>query len=242
MDKERLIIICGFSRSGSTLFYNLIRNTIKGLEVFDRELSALEVINKPGSHITKRPLDCFCLQQIIASNQREKRIDVIFCIRDPRALITSMHQAVPGDYFISFENQYFIDPQRDIATRTNPGINDVMKAFRSIYGIYALKYEELVEHPDLIQQSLAETYQLEFSGKFSEFDETAAVPEQLQGPLNEIRAIDKKGLAAWKKHPVRIWEQFTTYPELFGILKELGYEEDTQWFKDMFRHRLKPLA
>lgn len=238
---ERHIFICGFSRAGTTLFYNMLRNSVENFEFMDKEVSAANVLGQSGSMITKRPLDCLIVDQILRNNGRKKQIDAIFCVRDPRSLMTSVHKGAPGDYFQGFESQYFVLNDGKTAKKINPGMNQIMQSYlRMKKNVFLLRYEDLLGDPDGVQKRLEDTLKIEFKSKLGDFGEGSDVPEELMAPLNGVRGIDKSRIEAWKGHPQRIWEQFTLYPDLFDMLKELDYEKDNNWFQEMFWHRLPP--
>ena len=169
----------------------------------------------------------------------KKQLKIIFCVRDPRNLICSTHKNVPHDYFIGYRNQYFVVPDQGICQPSNPGIRDIMKAWRATKDLaFTLKYEELVTDPDTTQSRLFEFIGAEIDTRFSEFNENSIVAPRMTAALNGIRPIDQSGLDNWKQHPLRIWNEFTENTELFQILNELGYEKDSEWFVQRFRAKL----
>ena len=92
---RKRIIICGISRSGTSLFYILLWNSIPGLGAPVGEVSALSMGNEHDFYLTKRPLDCMNLTQIFSKFSGDD-VKVIFQIRDPRDVICSTHTSVPG--------------------------------------------------------------------------------------------------------------------------------------------------
>ncbi|SDI77610.1 hypothetical protein [Alloyangia pacifica] len=239
---ERHIVIAGQSRSGSTLFYNMLRNTLQGFGMFDTERPAAGVLHLPGNQCTKRPFDVFDLPRIMQANQGRKRIDLICMLRDPRDILTSRHKAVPDDYFVGADKCYFV-PEGRTPTFTAPGLLPVHEASMRIsgsglfpQGVFFLKYEDLVTEPEAVQQMLSEGLGLTFNGRFSDFHK-ASIPTGLQGPLNGIRAIDVSRQRKWQapEHRARIIEQFSRFPVLHDILYQLGYEEDRTWFDALLR-------
>src|SRR5262245_35536865 len=114
------VVVCGYSRSGTTLFYNMLRTTVRNCHFLDSERRAASVIGETvENYITKRPLDIFDIENIHRNNRYGKAIRYIVMIRDIRSVMTSRHQSVPNDYFIGFDHQYFVDG--GMASFPNPG-------------------------------------------------------------------------------------------------------------------------
>ena len=154
----RHVFICGYSRSGSTMFYNMLRTTVTNLRFMERERPARLVIGASTENfVTKRPLDIFDIDHIVAANVFRKQIHCLILIRDIRAIVTSRHKSVPDDYFIGFDRQYFI--QGGAATYTNPGILQTHAAIeraqrRRDMRIAVVRYEDILRHPDAVQSRL----------------------------------------------------------------------------------------
>ena len=143
---KKTIIICGLSRSGTSLLYTLLANAIPNIRFLEDEKSALNYEFDDDICLTKRPLDCFKLEQIMKLYAGEDVL-ILFSIRDPRDVICSVHQYAPHDYFIGFQNQYYIDAASNIATLTNPGLWDtfqVWSKFSGLANVWTVRYEDLV--------------------------------------------------------------------------------------------------
>jgi hypothetical protein len=236
--------ICGYSRSGSTMFYNMLRTTVTNWRFIERELPARLVIGaSTEDFVTKRPLDIFDIDDIVAANVFRKRIHCLILIRDIRAVVTSRHRRVPGDYFMGFDHQYFI--QDGVATYTNPGILQTHAAIararqRRDIGIATMRYEDLLRHPDDLQSRLGRDIGFAYGGSFRDFHKHD-VPAGLEAPLNALRPLDLATIDAWRapQHRARIRDQFTRCPQLFALLKLYGYETDDSWF-DAYREEAMP--
>ncbi|EPX78080.1 hypothetical protein [Salipiger mucosus] len=237
---ERHIITAGYGRAGTTLFYNMLRHTLKGgFELPEKEVPAMQWIDKPGNFCTKRPFDIFEIPNILQKNAGRKRVDLIISLRDPRDMLVSFHKSVPDDYFVSADYCYF-SPKGRTPTKTAPGIIPTQDAIAKIAtsglfpnGVFLLKYEDLVANPENIKEKLSAGLDLEFEGNFSDFH-TQAIPEDLSRALNGVRPVQKEEIPKWKKpeHRERIIEQFTSFPELHDILIALNYEKDESWFEE----------
>ncbi|MCB1997561.1 sulfotransferase family protein [Rubrivivax albus] len=232
------ILVCGMSRAGTTLLHSLLMNTLPGFDFFDREVPALAHVTHPRNLVTKRPLDCLQLDQI---EPRFAGVDlrIVFCVRDPRAVICSTHPEVPHDYFIGYRHQYFIVPAQGICEPSNPGLRQIHAAWRAVRGrAYTLHYENLVQDPDGTQAGLFDFLGEPVSQRFSSFDETSPVAAGMAVALNGQRPIDVDSLESWTRHPLRIWNEFTENTGLFEMVRELGYEHDNDWFTRRYARRL----
>jgi hypothetical protein len=243
---SRHAFICGYSRSGSTMFYSMLRTTVTNWQFIERELPARLVIGaSTESFVTKRPLDIFDIDHIVAANVFRKQVYCLILVRDIRAIVTSRHKRVPDDYFMGFDRQYFI--QDGAATYTNPGILQTHAAIaqarqRRDIRIVTMRYEDILRHPDDVQSRLGGEIGFAYRGSFRDFHKHE-VPVALEAPLNALRPLDLASIDAWRapQHRARIRDQFTRCPQLFELLKLYGYETDDRWF-DAYREEAMPPA
>jgi Sulfotransferase domain len=237
MTMGRHVFVCGYSRSGTTMFYNMLRTTVTNFRFLEHESPARTVIAaSPDAYVTKRPLDIFDVDKILAANALRKKVSCIILIRDLRSIVTSRHQSVPNDYFIGFDHQYFIKDGQ--ATYTNPGILQIHRAIartwqRRDLAKVILRYEDILKDMENIQRQLGAALGFEYQGSFADFH-THETPYRLERALNARRAPDAENIEAWRapKHRPRIRDQFTRCPQLFDLLKRYGYETDDRWFDD----------
>lgn len=219
------IIVCGFPRSGSTLFYNMLRTTVQGYRFYDREILALSVISDEDK-ITKRPMDVFDAEAIAARTEA----CFILMLRDPRGVLTSVHANSEGQYKASWDESLKTG-RRGIAGRT-PGLIANYDAMQRVPNPVFVKYEDLVTEPHSVQATIGEEFGFELHGHFADFY-LGAIPPLLAHQMNRVRPLDRSRLDAWREHPERIREQFNACPRLFDMLFELGYEKDRRWFKHL---------
>jgi hypothetical protein len=229
------VFICGYPRSGSTMFYNMLRTTVTNFAFLEREMTARAVIARPEDYVTKRPLDIFDVDNILAANVLRKAIFCIILIRDIRSVMTSRHQRVPDDYFIGFDHQYFAP--EDTATFTNPGIVQTHIAIARAWQRHDLtkiivRYEDILRDSDTIQEQLGAAIGFQYRGALRDFYKHDT-PPALEYQLNIRRAPDLDAIEAWRapQHRQRISDQFTRCPQLFELLKVYGYETDDGWFE-----------
>lgn len=247
-EKGHHVIVTGYSRSGTTMFYEMLRGSVRGYEFLDRETPAARVIAVDNrNRITKRPLDIFQLDDVVGANSSGKRVSLLILIRDIRSILTSFHDTVPDDYFIGYDHQYFVNRAAHQISYRNPGVVQTYIAIKAALDNanfdkkLIIKYEDLVLRPDAQQAWLGQELDFEYAGSFENFH-THEIPEQLTGPLNEVRPLEKSRIDNWKKpeHAQRIRSQFTRCPLLFDILTEYGYEKDRCWF-DQYRREAPPV-
>jgi hypothetical protein len=237
---DRHIVIAGQPRSGTTLFYSMLRGTLQGFEMPPNEAPAASYLHRPGNFLTKRPLDIFDIPKNVMACQGRKRVDLIVSMRDPRDILTSRHKSIPNDYFVGADYHWFV-PAGQTPRFISPGLIPIHNASIQVansglfpQGVFFLKYEDLVDNPERIQTMLAEGLGLTFDGKFSDFHKQE-IPTDLQGPLNGVRPVEKRAEAKWKKpeHHARIIDQFTRFPDLHKLVIGLGYEKDERWLDEL---------
>lgn len=204
----------------------------------ENEISCFNVKLGVDTILTKRPLDCLDLATIF-TRLVDRDLRVIFCVRDPRDVICSVHRLVPHDYFLGYKNQYFIDGKNQTISLSNPGLKQVYAAWRGFADkVLTVRYEDLVLRPETVQRAIYAHVDEQPKGDFSEFSESSKVSEKMVVALNGARQIDSKGVGIWRKHPQRVWQEFTDNPALFEMVIGLGYEVDTEWFRSTYRSRL----
>ncbi|MFW6145864.1 MAG: sulfotransferase domain-containing protein [Planctomycetota bacterium] len=241
------ITICGFPRSGTSMFSNMLGATLLGFRFDRRERRCTDALGERGNRVSKRPLDILETRTFATNNVHRKDIMVLILLRDPRDVITSVHENVPNEYFIGYEAgcrvwgtypnyQYAMD---------HVGLGEIYRAVQATRESKAvssvvLRYEDLVADPDAVQSRLAETFGLSFRGRSSEFHEH---PDQHVFKPPNTRPLDPS-LVKWDKqvsmqwvcrwtapvHRRRILDQVSRYPGLLSMIRELGYETSDTWF------------
>ena len=237
------MVICGFSRSGTSILYTLLSNAIKKVKFYDDEISALNLGNDHELCLTKRPLDCFKIDEILSKFKKDD-VRIIFCIRDPRDLVCSTHKSVPHDYFIGYQNSYFIDSKKNVTTLTNPGIRQTAIEWlkhKEKSNVFTLKYEKLVNETDSTLINLINFLEVSLDPNHFKINKNTRVPKGVESALNGVRKLDTDSVGIWKKHPIRVWNEFTLNKELHEINKSLGYEQNPKWFFEHFSGKL-PIA
>ena len=219
------IIICGQSRSGSTLLYNLLRENVANFKFYDTEISALRVPDD-CDQITKRPLDLFEAKRI----KDNRKCRFIATMRDPRDILTSVHTSVPNDFFCDWDYQYFVSDKK--IEKNIPGLIPFYEEMCLVEYLTIIKYEDIVCYPEELQVGLSSMYGFAYHSKFSDWGEQP-VPNFFHQALNGVRPLETSNIGRWTKFPERIKEQFEACPQLFEIVKEFGYEDDDSWFENV---------
>ena len=247
-EKNRQLIVCGYPRSGTTMFYNMLSSSLSEFIIDQWETSALESIWRYKSHASKHPIDVFNIDEIEKKNIHNKDLLVVVLIRDIRDIITSKHLFAPDSYLIGNEGAYtFSGEYPDYKKLFNgPGIEEYYKSINRLIdsniNLHLVRYEELVSDPDSEQGKLEREYGLKFEGKFSDYhlhkDRHKIKYEGKKASLdNDLvkssKAVEKtKYIERWRSedHRDRIIEQFKRYPQLFDMLIDYGYEDSKKWF------------
>jgi hypothetical protein len=232
MAERHHIVILGHSRAGTTLLHEVLRASLDGFAFLDRETSFARVPpDGPDRIVTKRPLDVF-LADALPMAARTRPVSVLACVRDPRALLTSRHVSVPGDYFYHADRQYF-SPEGRVPTLTNPGLIPVHRAIRRLemgdwgprISVSRVRYEDVLTDPESVQAMLERDHGLRFHTPLASVQPGPETPGKLARALNGVRARDPSRIAAWRApdHSARLRDQFTRFPELHRIMAEYGY-------------------
>ncbi len=228
------VVICGFTRSGSSLLLLMAETCVSDVRTFGLEVSALaaaqHALRNHSYMVTKDPGDVFFLDEIRAF-YAARRADVrfILTVRDPRAVLTSVHQGHktdrPGGYY-EFPSQW-------------EAYYEHVRYAQQFGDVVTVEYEDLIQHPAEIQRRLTEFVGWHVHLPFDQFH-TKASPEFHGGvntnlsPLNGLRPLDPTRLEAWRqeKHRDRIRQILREIPEMPEYLIEMGYESDTSWVRD----------
>ncbi len=221
---EAHLVICGFPRSGTTLLQLMAETAYPSAKAFGDERSGLAAARNdfPGRApilISKQPDDIFWIDEIrevYAARQTKTRVRFIVNVRDPRAVLTSVHGLNREIYWVSVERWRAIHAHFQYVRR----FDDVV----------IVEYRDLVVQTQKIQQQLADAIGIEPQRGFADFHE--AVPGEFNAvALNGIRPLDPAALDKWRapKHRERIKALLIEMPELPDRLIEMGYETDATW-------------
>jgi hypothetical protein len=238
LSRKKQVVICGFSRSGSTLLYNMFRYAAPDVLAPERESSAMALLAEDAAAVlTKRPLDVFRIAELRRVNAERKDLRLVITVRDPRSLVSSIHERAPMQWFQGFDHSFLVAP--DGLSFCNPGVLSMHRASsdacRSGLPTIVCRYEELVADPKRVQTRLAEFTGFDMRHEFAEFH-SSPIPEQLQPQLNGVRSIDQNRLFPWAADTAvaeRVVRQFRLSPQLFDVMEAWGYERNRNWFDEL---------
>jgi hypothetical protein len=215
------IVICGFPRAGTTLLALMLQVAYTTAKAFPKERAAFRVAYRMDRNhplmISKRPDDIFYLDRIRRIYARRRpAVRFVLMLRDPRAVLTSIHAGRRDEYYVS--------PARWQATydrvRANWGRPDCL----------GLRFEDLVTDVHAVQRALVPFIGMEPNVAFDQYVDR--VPDGFQTTaLNGVRALDASAASRWRdaRHRDRLRAVLRSVPHLPRVLIESGYEKDEAW-------------
>lgn len=163
--------------------------------------------------ITKHPQDALIIEPRL-------RVDpfffVIYMIRDPRDIVTSVHPADPNRYWTGLRYWKALLP--------------ISRRLERHPRFISVRYEDLVSDPDATQQRLSRLLPfLKGRERFSRFHNVADPDEYSKEALKGIRPIRPTSVGRWKNHLSRVAGQIYLHGPITPDLIEYGYEADAGW-------------
>ncbi|MDH5764694.1 MAG: sulfotransferase domain-containing protein [Gammaproteobacteria bacterium] len=247
------LVVCGYPRSGTSLFYNMLSSSLTDYLYTEGEDSSLNNIWKNGNIVTKSPYDTINLSKgrIQKSNYLKKNIYVIIIVRDLRDVITSKHLWAPDDYMIGYDDKTLVITGRYPNYKkefNGPGIGTYYKAIKNILEMPELKvmlvnYEDLIKDPDSCQKKVGDYFGINFDEKFSDYhlrkEKHGLRYEGDQAPIDSklhksSSLVTSEYVCRWRKpeHYERIKSEFGGNDEFMKILIDYGYEKDANWYAE----------
>ncbi|HWL09639.1 MAG TPA: sulfotransferase domain-containing protein [Planctomicrobium sp.] len=220
------VVLCGFPRSGTTLFQLIARTCLDRVQTFRKERGALDAARfavKRGRYLfTKRPPDLFQIEEIRAfyKNRNTDLRLLLFC-RDPRDILTSFHKTRPDEFYI---------------------IPEVWRAYYEHWkwaaqfpDVLSVRYEDLILNPLGVESQMEQHIGWRTKRPFSEFHQVVANDFDTRA-LNGVRPLDLTTVQRWKngRFHWRLRELVERdLPELPERLIQMGYESDDLWIRDL---------
>lgn len=211
----RRLHIVGCPRSGTTLLYQMTTSCFVNDGFSRHETSIFKEPESPGAlYISKQPNDIRQLRHIFG---RDPTLFIIYLERDPRDVITSLHQAHPGRYFCNY--------------RIWHECHTAAIRYHGHPRFLALRYENLASEPDRVQAEIGARFDfLQSRHRFSEHHlHTHPAWAAQCNSAQQVRAVSTSSLGKWRQHLPRVAHQYQKYPSMASQLIRLGYEPDTQW-------------
>lgn len=215
---KRLHIV-GCPRSGTTLLLELLATCFE----FDRrsrfDFSIFKAFDATsGLLLSKQPTDILHLRALLP---HDPTLHAICIVRDPRAVIASKDTTTES-YFSNY--------------RIWKACDNAARKLQSHPRVLQIRYEDLVCHPDKVQQTIMRKFRfLVFKHFFSRFEKYAKPDAPALQALNGLRAVEAGGIFKWQQHLARIKSQLLLSPALQRDLEYHGYEENADW-QQMLAH------
>ncbi len=209
---ERIHVVGIGPRTGTTLLAQCMANCfqIDGFDQHERKLRNLR--RNLEIYLTKWPRD---LALVAPRLKWDKHFHVVCVTRDPRNAITSINRKYPKRYFCSLA--IWKEELRQY------------RLLRNADRFISIKYEDLVAHPDQVQELLMRRIPfLRKIAPFSDFHKVAVVSEEAERSLGGVRPLSERQ-DDWRKHLPRVKGQLDLYGPINDELVEFGYEPDANW-------------
>ena len=206
--------IVGCPRSGTTLMLGLIASCFEVDGACELEMSLHREPERPCAvFVSKKPTDVRILAPILRA---DPDLFAVYLVRDPRAVISSLHPGFPGRWFVTLSAWH-----------------ECERHARALAGeprFVTVRYEDLVADPDGVQDALAVALPfLRRRHRFSEFARVAAVSADAARVMHGVRAVSADRVDGWRAHLARIRAQEIVHGGLGPALVERGYERDEAW-------------
>ncbi len=215
-------VICGFPRSGSTLFQLMLEACVDGLTGSGEERPALDAIAAPprgARHlVTKLPDDVLYLDAIReAATARGTRPVFFVMVRDPLDCLTSMHKAYPAT------RGYYVSIDRWLR------LHDAVTAARGGDDVILLRYEDMVRAPDEAGAAVPGRLGLPLSRPLGTYlDAAKARPRNsmTEGALGGLRPLETAGIGRGRapEHAARRAAILAAIPDFADRCAALGYD------------------
>lgn len=232
----RHIVVCGLPRSGTTLLYLMLMNTVENFVFYNREISVLNTYKWARFQCTKCPMD---VSRLATVYRNFSDIHPILCMRDPRSVMCSVHANSEGRYKMNWDSRLVTGNDGVYGISQGEGtkyfldlIIQVQKQFSDVQT--TVFYENLISDPDSVQADIEDRMGLPMKYRFSSWNNEAmrAVPAKLTYQLNGVRSIDKTRIKSWREYPERMKQIINDCgDELQEYLEIFGYEKDAEWMK-----------
>jgi hypothetical protein len=162
---------------------------------------------------SKQPTDVKYIEKVFIS---DPNLFVVYILRDPRSVITSIHLSKPHEYFCN--------------CRIWKECNDAAQRILDYPRFLRIRYEDIVRNPNEVQRHIMEKFSfLKKKCDFSEFEKFSNPSRKSINALSGLRPISADRVNVWQKHLPRIKSELNKHPEMLKDLIENGYETDNSW-------------
>ena len=216
LNRIKRVHIIGAPRSGTTLMMELMATCFGFSHYVKEEVSLLRFPQGlPDNAIlcTKCPRDHRLVEKILPSDELQWFVSLT---RDPRDVVVSRHGLHLEVYWTNLGHW--------------KGWFNNVRAYRNHDRFIEVRYEELVENPDKVQQAIAQRLPfLSIRKKFSEYHRVSKPSRQSLEAMRGLRPIENASIDSWKNHLPRIAGQLEIHGKIDEELIQLGYEVDISW-------------
>lgn len=211
---HKRIHIGGAARSGTTLLHVMMGNCFAMDSAVGHESHLwASVEGRPQVTCTKYPSDEKVIGLVL---NRDADLYFICMLRDPRDVVTSIHDMAPDSYFTNLR------VWRESAK--------VILKWRAHPRFMVVRYEDLVRYPNAIQRELMRRMPfLEPRKPFSEFYVDLKANPQAELAMHGVRPLTNESIGRWRQHKPRLAEQLARHGCIADDLLRLGYETDRAW-------------
>ena len=215
-----LIVVGGAGRSGTTLLLSIL-GSHSSVHAFDEELycfypnpprirKLINAIDDSGEKdkrwCEKTPKNVKIFGNLL--HTFEKHVKLIHVIRDGRDVITSVHPAHTGRYWVSTERW----------------IEDVEAGLEHDENVYRVKYEDIVLNTEKTLRSLCKFIEEPFEEEMMNYALKTSVANNIAWE-NAAQPIHSTNIGKWKSpEHAKVIEEFMNNEKAVSLLKKLGYK------------------
>lgn len=211
---RRIHIVGSGPRTGTSLLAEAM-NACFNIDLYPSHEDQLFVSAPTGvdTFLTKHPQDLFLVGPRL---QVDPYFFVIYMVRDPRDIITSVHPADPDRYWTGLRYWKAFRP--------------LSQQLDHLPRFITVRYEDFVSDPDATQKRLSRLLPfLTPQVLFSQYHEVANPDDASNEALDGLRPITPKSVGRWKNHLPRVAAQIHLHGPITPDLIDYGYESDASW-------------
>lgn len=212
MAKVNRIFIMGCGRSGTWLVTSLL-STFKDLDLVAKELPVEFFGVAKGAStnlVVKRAFNSYESVETIPAS-----INILWIVRHPFDVLTSHNPTNP-------RHKYHIQPHRFLGEML--ALQYLVESGRK--NTLVVKYEDLVEDPERIQNQIAQAFGLEIKAKPHEWTNLFKASEGVVKAMHGLRPIDAASVQKYVNDPQKIQHLREIYPRISPCLDWLAREFD----------------
>lgn len=215
---KRIHVVGSSPRTGTTLMVEML---IAGFHIDGYASHEISIFARPPRgyriYCSKNPRDLLAVGPLLSV---DPELWVIHMVRDPRDVVVSKHRNDPDRYWTNLR----------IWNERQPVAIELEEHPRFL----TVRYEDLVEAPNAVQQQLARFLPfLEVKASFDEFHQIATPDAAAQRALGGVRPVDRQSIGKWNKHKARLAGQLLQHGSIQADLERLGYETDDAWLREL---------